>query len=57
MLRTLTLSLLAITLVSCGGETSTKVKSLQRKDKLLTCKEILLEMNEAEFYKSMAEKN
>lgn len=57
MLRTLTLSLMAIMIVSCGGESSTKVKSLQRKDKLLTCKEILLEMNEAEFYRSMAEKN
>lgn len=42
---------------ACAGQKSTTVKTMQRKDKQLTCKEILLEMNEAEFYKSTAEKN
>lgn len=42
---------------SSSGETSKRVQALQNKDKQLTCKEILLEMNEAEFYKGMASKN
>jgi len=45
-------------LVGCSAEDpSTKVKPMQRKDKRLSCKEILLEMNEAEFYRQMAYKN
>lgn len=40
-----------------SAETSKRVEALQKKDKQLTCKEILLEMNEAEFYKGMANKN
>jgi hypothetical protein len=44
-------------LASCSGKESTKIKSLQRKDKKLSCKEILLEMNEAEFYRDVAHKN
>ena len=42
---------------SSSADTSKKVQALQNKDKQLTCKEILLEMNEADFYKGMANKN
>ncbi|MDB2414342.1 hypothetical protein N9W34_01055 [Rickettsiales bacterium] len=41
---------------TAGGEYK-KVQAMQRKDKNLSCKEVLLEMNEAEFYKQMAFKN
>lgn len=48
---------IALSVSACASHDSTSVKSMQRKDKKLTCKEILLEMNEAEFYKNMAQKN
>lgn len=44
-------------LTACSGEMSEKVRAMQRKDKNLSCKEILLEMNEAEFYKKTAYRN
>lgn len=46
-----------VTLSACSGESSTQVQAMQRKDKQLSCKEVLLEMNEAQFYKKMALKN
>lgn len=46
-----------LVLSACSGETSTQVQTMQRKDKQLSCKEVLLEMNEAQFYKKMAQKN
>lgn len=49
------LSLLAIT--SCSGVRSNAVVPVQSKDKQLTCREIVLEMNEAEQYKASAEMN
>lgn len=55
------LSALSVVIVACGGvssdEASPKVKSLQKNDKNLSCREILLEMNEAQFYNKMAHKN
>lgn len=42
---------------SSSTDVSTKVQAMQKKDKQLTCKEILLEMNEAEFYRGVANKN
>lgn len=48
---------LAMTASCGGGKESTKIKALQKKDKNLSCKEILLEMNEAEFYRDTAYKN
>lgn len=49
---------LLVALTACGSPTtSTKVKSMKRDDKQLTCTELLLEMNEAEFYRKMAAKN
>ncbi|MDB2414897.1 hypothetical protein N9W34_03910 [Rickettsiales bacterium] len=47
------LSILLIT--SCSTtEYTTKVKAMQRKDKKLSCTELLLEMNEASFYRKVA---
>lgn len=58
MLRSIVVVIgLALLVSACSGKTSQQVKTMQRKDKMLTCKEILLEMNEAEFYKTTAEKN
>ena len=55
-------SALSLALTACGGSGSDdqsvpKVKSLQKNDKNLSCREILLEMNEAQFYNKMAHKN
>jgi len=50
------LSLLII-LTSCSGVRSTAVVPGQSKDKQLTCREIMLEINEAEEYKKTAESN
>lgn len=62
--KTLLISLLlvAVTVLTtaCGSDTeekSVRVKSLQKADKNLSCREILLEMNEAQFYNKMAHKN
>jgi hypothetical protein len=56
--KILIISALSVLLVACSGEgedeKSTKVKPLQKNDKNLSCREILLEMNEAEFYSKMA---
>src|SRR5688572_26501025 len=55
MQRILPLMLLA--LVSCSGIRSPAVVPIQSKDKQLTCRDILLEVSEAEQYKVAAEKN
>ena len=44
-------------LMACSGTESRKVQPLQKKDKLLSCREIQLEINEAEFYQNSAKKN
>lgn len=51
------ISAISMVLSACAGENSTQVQAMQRKDKQLSCKEVLLEMNEAQFYKKMAQKN
>lgn len=57
------LGILSVSVVACGGggsensNAAVKVKSLQKNDKNLSCREILLEMNEAQFYNKMAHKN
>jgi hypothetical protein len=58
MLRSI-ISIIAITFLvsACSGTKSAKVASLQKSDKTLSCKEIMLEQNEAEFYRKTAEKN
>ena len=40
-----------------GVQESKRVQAMQAKDKHLSCRELLLEINEAEFTKGMAEKN
>ncbi|PIR39495.1 MAG: hypothetical protein COV35_02990 [Alphaproteobacteria bacterium CG11_big_fil_rev_8_21_14_0_20_39_49] len=55
--KALCLIALASVLLSCSGKESKKIASLQKKDKKLSCQEILLEMNEAEFYRNVAYKN
>lgn len=47
----------ALLVTACSGETSPLVQSVQKKDKDLSCTEVLLEMNEAEFYKNTAQNN
>lgn len=47
----------AVLLSACAGQKSARVASLQKKDKSLSCKEVMLEVNEAEFYRRTAEKN
>lgn len=47
----------SVLLTSCAGDKSEKVTSLQKKDKNLSCDEVMLEINEAEFYRKTAEKN
>lgn len=44
-------------LTSCSGIRSNSVVPVQSKDKELTCKELILEINEAEEYQVAAEKN
>jgi hypothetical protein len=48
---------LILALAGCSGIRSNAVVPVQSKDKQLTCREMLLEMNEAEQYKTAAEKN
>ncbi len=58
MFKTLITTLaVGVMLTACAGVSSEKVASLQKKDKMLNCKEIMLEQNEAEFYRKTAEKN
>ncbi len=51
------LAIVLIGLASCSGVRSTAVVPIQSKDKQLTCREIMLEINEAEEYKKAAENN
>lgn len=55
--QTLVLTALITMATACAGKESEKVAAMQKKDKNLTCREVLLEQNEAEFYRSTAEKN
>ncbi len=57
MQKTLITTALCLSLMACAGKDSEKVAAMQKKDKNLTCREVLLEQNEAEFYKSTAQKN
>lgn len=57
--KILSLGLVSIMVAACASSDDAelvKVKALQRKDKNLSCQEILLEMNEAQFYNKMAHK-
>lgn len=47
----------AFLVTACAGEKSTIVQSMKKTDKELSCTDVLLEMNEAEFYKNQATNN
>lgn len=61
--KVMLLVVLSVAVAACGSDDgegkvgSVKVKPLQKNDKNLSCREILLEMNEAQFYQKMAHKN
>lgn len=57
LIRTLLLVLVVAMLPACTTKSSVKVKELNTHDKELSCREIQLEVNEAEFYRRTAEKN
>jgi hypothetical protein len=57
MLKKLSFLGLLVIVSACSSSTSPQVQAMQKKDKQLTCKEVLLEMNEAQFYQKMAQKN
>jgi len=57
MLKKISLLAILLAVTACGSEQSPQVQAMQKKDKQLTCKEVLLEMNEAQFYQKMAQKN
>ena len=52
-----TIAVAVVMLTACAGEKSPKVTSLQKRDKNLSCSEVQLEINEAEFYRKTAEQN
>lgn len=57
MARLFLLGVVIAGLTSCSGTRSAAVVPYQSRDKQLSCREIMLEMNEAEEYKRAAEKN
>ena len=57
MIKKISLLLLLSLITACESAPSSQVQAMQKKDKQLTCKEVLLEMNEAQFYQKMAQKN
>lgn len=57
VIRLSALILMTGLLASCSGTRSASVVPIQSKDKQLSCREVLLEINEAEQYKQAAEKN
>jgi hypothetical protein len=54
-LKILTLIVFSAGLLSCTCATPLKVSEIQVSDKKLSCKEIILEINEAEHYRELAE--
>ena len=54
MFKNLILSTFAVSILTSCGEQAEKIDPLRRGDKNLSCKEILLELNEAEFYRKQA---
>lgn len=57
MMRSFLFIALIVLVAGCSGVRSSSVVPVQSKDKMLNCREIVLEMNEAEQYKSAAERN
>ncbi len=54
MKKLLFISFLSVLITSCG-EDSVKVEPMKKNDRELSCSDILLEINDAEFYKKQAE--
>ncbi len=52
--RYLTIIGLCITLAACSGTKSPQVATMQKSDKQLSCNQVQLEINEAEFYRKQA---
>lgn len=55
--KILLISILSSAIISCASQDSKQVAVMQKKDKNLSCTEVLLEMNEAEFYGKLAKQN
>ncbi len=55
--RMVLLSCIIMALAACSGVKSAKVAPVQAEDKKLACADILLEINEAEFFKRKAREN
>ncbi len=56
VLKSISLFLCGASLLSCTCATPIKVTEIQKTDKKLACKDIILEINEAEHYKDLAKK-
>ncbi|MBL0317914.1 MAG: hypothetical protein IPP74_01190 [Alphaproteobacteria bacterium] len=50
-------AVISLLVAGCSCKSSVRVQPIQRKDKLLTCKELALEINEAEYFRRAAEVN
>jgi hypothetical protein len=46
---------ISVLVSACASGSTTAVQTVQKKDKEMSCTDVLLEMNEAEFYKTSAE--
>jgi len=61
MFKKILVNSIFLIVIACAGsgdeEKTVKVKSLQENDKNLSCREILLEMNEAQFYNKVAHRS
>lgn len=57
MQKNLLLAAAALALSACSGPKALEVREFKTSDKQLSCQDILLEMNEAEFFRKKAEGN
>ncbi len=53
----ITILMCLLLMTACSGQKSTAVQMMQKRDKYLSCQEVMLEINEAEFYRKTAEGN
>lgn len=56
ILRKLVFVTVSLTIVSCTCATPLRVTEIQKTDKKLSCKEVILEINESEHYRDLAKK-
>ena len=57
MIRFLIISLLLSSLVACSCPRVMEIDAIQKSDKSLTCRDIKLEINEAEYFRRISSKN